>query len=91
MPALELWAVLPAVARRGPWCLAELGAFAEGIALGNEAIRSLRGGRTARLPSWSTLWRTGFLSLRQGDLAHAIPCWNRGSRSARRRQDLRPP
>jgi class 3 adenylate cyclase/tetratricopeptide (TPR) repeat protein len=54
------------------WSLAELGAFAEGLVYGNEAIQF---GQAASdvFGLVIALWSTGYLSLLRGDLPHAIP------------------
>jgi tetratricopeptide (TPR) repeat protein len=67
-------AVLPAVHARThlPMCHAELGTFAEGIALGEEGLQIAK----AVVHPGSLMWAcygSGLLSLRQGDLCRALP------------------
>ena len=64
---------LPAVNSRGwlAWCYAELGAFAEGRALGDEALRiaeAVDHPASVMIASWGL----GLLALRQGDLPRAL-------------------
>jgi class 3 adenylate cyclase/tetratricopeptide (TPR) repeat protein len=58
-------------------CLSELGAFADGVVYGNEALRMAEeGGRPyERLAAY---WRVGALYVRQGTLHQAIPLLERG-------------
>jgi tetratricopeptide (TPR) repeat protein len=70
--------ILPAVASRAfrAGCHAELGTFAEGHAVGEEALR------IAELVDHPAslmlaLWGVGLLALRQGDLARALPLLER--------------
>jgi class 3 adenylate cyclase/tetratricopeptide (TPR) repeat protein len=74
------WAALPAVTSRAYLCacLAELGDFAEGIALGEEAIRIAE---TANHPfsAGQALLNLAVLHLRKGELAPAIGLLERGS------------
>ena len=68
---------LPSVLSRAcpAWCLAELGAFAEGIAQEKKRSGSLRRPITPSACSMAYLG-IGCLSLRQGDLPEAFPCSN---------------
>ena len=70
---------LPAVSSRGhaAWCLAELGSFAEGIGVGEDAVRLAE---TADQPYSITLalMAVGLLSRRQGDVHTATPVLERG-------------
>jgi class 3 adenylate cyclase/tetratricopeptide (TPR) repeat protein len=74
------WAALPAVTSRAYLCacLAELGHFADGIALGEEAIRIAE---TADHPfsAGQALLNLAVLHLRKGELAPAIVLLERGS------------
>jgi len=74
------WAALPAVTSRAYLCacLAELGDFAKGIALGEEAIRIAE---TANHPfsAGQALLNLAVLHLRKGELAPAIVFLERGS------------
>ena len=72
---------LPAAINRGwlAWCLAEVGAFVEASAWGEEGIRLAE---TVDSP-WSLVIAcagAGLASLRQGDLSKAIPVLERGLR-----------
>jgi tetratricopeptide (TPR) repeat protein len=70
---------LPAVLSRA-WlarCLAELGAFPEGIAHAEEAVRIAEAVEHPNTLIHAYLG-VGFLSLRQGDLSRAIPVLERG-------------
>jgi tetratricopeptide (TPR) repeat protein len=65
---------LPAVFSRGhlAWCHAELGTFAEGMALGEEGLRIAEA--VAHPTSLMFAYRgVGLLALRQGDLPRALP------------------
>jgi predicted ATPase/class 3 adenylate cyclase len=53
------------------WCLAELGAFAEGLVYGSEAIQIAQAAHHV-FSLTLALWRTGYLYLLRGDLTHAI-------------------
>jgi class 3 adenylate cyclase/tetratricopeptide (TPR) repeat protein len=69
---------LPAVNSRAwlAWCHAELGTFAEGIALGDEGLRIAQAvDHPASLMMAS--WGIGLLALRQGDLPRALPLLER--------------
>ncbi|MGH8067256.1 MAG: sigma 54-interacting transcriptional regulator [Candidatus Entotheonellia bacterium] len=68
---------LPAVVSRA-WlasCHAELGLFAEGRALGEEALRIAEAAHPGSLVMAS--WGAGLLALRQGDLSRALPLLER--------------
>jgi class 3 adenylate cyclase/tetratricopeptide (TPR) repeat protein len=52
-------------------CLAELGAFAEGLVYGSEAIQIAQAAHHV-FSLTLALWRTGYLSLLRGDLPYAI-------------------
>ena len=54
------------------WSLAELGAFAEGLVYGSEAIQIAQAAHHV-FSLTIALWRTGYLYLLRGDLPHAIP------------------
>jgi class 3 adenylate cyclase/tetratricopeptide (TPR) repeat protein len=72
------WVILPAVQSRAElaWCHAELGTFAAGRALGDEGRRIAEAvGHPLSLMVAS--WRSGLLSLRQGDLRTALPLLER--------------
>jgi class 3 adenylate cyclase/tetratricopeptide (TPR) repeat protein len=72
------WVILPAVQSRAElaWCHAELGTFAVGRALGDEGRRIAEAvGHPLSLMVAS--WRSGLLSLRQGDLRTALPLLER--------------
>src|SRR5439155_24781979 len=65
---------MPAVLSRAnlAWCHAELGAFAEGRAVGEEGLRIAEAvAHPASLMMAS--WGVGLLALRQGDLPRALP------------------
>jgi class 3 adenylate cyclase/tetratricopeptide (TPR) repeat protein len=69
---------LPAVTSRAylAWCRAELGAFAEGRALGEEGLRIAEVvAHPASLMMAS--WGVGLLALHQGDLRRALPLFER--------------
>ena len=71
---------LPAVFSRA-WlvrCLAELGAFAEGMCPWGRSAPDRRGGRSTMQPYRGAICGVGLLSLRQGDLPRAIPVLERG-------------
>jgi tetratricopeptide (TPR) repeat protein len=66
--------ILPAVQSRAwlAWCHAELGTFAEGIALGDEGLQiaeAVEHPGSLMVASWGV----GLLALRQGDLPRALP------------------
>jgi tetratricopeptide (TPR) repeat protein len=70
--------VLPAVQSRAQlaWCHAELGAFAEGRAFGEEGLRiaeAVAHPASLMLASWGS----GLLAFRQGDLRRALPLLER--------------
>src|SRR4029453_4351955 len=71
-------AFLPAVTSRAylAWCHAELGTFAEGIAIGDEGLRIAE---TVAQPGnlMHASHGPGMLSLRKGDLARALPLLER--------------
>jgi tetratricopeptide (TPR) repeat protein len=58
------------------WCLAELGAFAEGFAYGDEALRLVEG-LDSHYDQVVAQYRVGRFHLRQGNLARAIPLLER--------------
>ena len=69
---------LPAVTSRAylAWCYAEVGAFAQGRALGDEGLRIAEAvDHHASLMMAS--WGMGLLALRQGDLSRALPLFER--------------
>jgi tetratricopeptide (TPR) repeat protein len=70
---------LPASTSRAyaAWCLAELGAFAEGLVYGSEAIQIAQAAHHV-FSLTIALWRTGYLYLLRGDLPHAIPLLTQG-------------
>jgi len=70
---------LPAVVSRAvlAWCAAELGAFAEGMAIGEEGVRIAEEAGQSFSLAWAYLGM-GFLFLRKGDLSQAIPVLDRG-------------
>jgi tetratricopeptide (TPR) repeat protein len=67
-------AILPAVLSHAflAWCHAELGSFAEGIALGDEGLRIAEAVDHPGSLMWAS-WAIGLLALRQGDLSRALP------------------
>jgi class 3 adenylate cyclase/tetratricopeptide (TPR) repeat protein len=67
-------AILPAVLSRAflAWCHAELGSFAEGIALSDEGLRIAEAVDHPGSLMWAS-WAIGLLALRQGDLSRALP------------------
>jgi class 3 adenylate cyclase/tetratricopeptide (TPR) repeat protein len=72
-------ATLPAVVSRGhiAWSLAELGGFAEGNGVGEEAVRTAEEADHPYSLAVALTW-VGFLSRRQGALHRAIPLLERG-------------
>jgi class 3 adenylate cyclase/tetratricopeptide (TPR) repeat protein len=72
---------LPAVISRTwlVWCLAELGAFAEGLVHGEEAVR-IAEGVDHPYSLVTAYYGLGLLHLRQGDLHQAIPILERSLR-----------
>jgi tetratricopeptide (TPR) repeat protein len=70
---------LPASTSRAyaAWCLAELGAFAEGLVYGSEAIQIAQAAHHV-FSLTIALWRTGYLYLLRGDLLHVIPLLAQG-------------
>ncbi len=60
------------------WCLAELGAFTEGLARGEDMVRVAEGVDDPRDLVVAAYFGVGFLSLRQGDLQHAMTLLERG-------------
>jgi class 3 adenylate cyclase/tetratricopeptide (TPR) repeat protein len=70
---------LPAVSSRFhvAWCLAELGGFAEGRALGEEAVRLAEAIERPYSIAWALIG-VGLLARRQGDIHTAIPVLERG-------------
>jgi tetratricopeptide (TPR) repeat protein len=70
---------LPAVVSRAvlAWCAAELGAFAEGMGIGEDGVRiAEEAGQSFSLAQ--AYLGMGFLFLRKGDLSQAIPVLDRG-------------
>src|SRR5262249_24698401 len=57
-------------------CLMELGAFADGVAYGHEALQSAEA-RARPYERIQTYWRIGYLYVRQGTLHQAIPLLER--------------
>ncbi len=60
------------------WCLAELGAFTEGFARGEDMVRVAEGVDAPHDLVVVAYFGMGFLSLRQGDLQHALALLERG-------------
>jgi len=60
------------------WCLAELGAFAEGIARGEDMVRVAEGVDAPGELVVAAYFGVGVLSLRKGDLEHAMTLLERG-------------
>jgi tetratricopeptide (TPR) repeat protein len=65
------------------WCLGEVGAFAQGIAVGREAL-ALAEAIGQPLGVLAALRGLGSIHLRQGDLDHAVPLLERGLALCRR-------
>jgi class 3 adenylate cyclase/tetratricopeptide (TPR) repeat protein/MoxR-like ATPase len=76
--------ILPAVQSRAElaWCHAELGTFAVGKAIGDEA-RQIAEAVAHPVSLMVALWRSGLISLRQGDLHSAFPLFHRAMNLSR--------
>jgi predicted ATPase len=74
LPQLSDTLALPASTARAyaAWGLTELGAFAEGLVYGSEAIQMAQAAHHV-FSLVIALWRTGYLYLLRGDLPHAMP------------------